>query len=287
MNQVAKAMERLRPWLPLRENASFSGAFDAVYSGAHADIVTLWQEALFREQQSDEQKKPLGEERGARPDDTKKWPKTTPTGHTYVEPRTYEALCHEHDNAAQAAIESWEEDECPPEPTWEMVGIAHREVERLQRELRGLKRTVYEFVPHFKLHRDGSVTPQQDDTPVWTMGTMHEGKNEEEPLALTVTEDAVEEVEVTREPSSWRAGGTGVPTSWNLDKLREMRDGALTEWIEVEAIIREVEKREKEEDPVEAKARVEADRRYSGDPNHAFIEGAVWAARHVLGQEQS
>ena len=34
-------------------------------------------------------------------------------------------------------------------------------------------------------------------------------------------------------------------------------------------------------DPVEAKARVEADRRYSGDPNHAFVEGAMWATRHV------
>lgn len=62
------------------------------------------------------------------------WPKTTPTGHAYVEPNTYSALCHEHDNAAQGAVESWDADECPPEPTWEMVGIARREVERLQRE---------------------------------------------------------------------------------------------------------------------------------------------------------
>lgn len=62
------------------------------------------------------------------------WPKVTPTGHTYVEPRTYEALRHEHDNAAQAEVECWDADECPPEPTWEMVGIAHREVERLQRD---------------------------------------------------------------------------------------------------------------------------------------------------------
>ena len=38
-------------------------------------------------------------------------------------------------------------------------------------------------------------------------------------------------------------------------------------------------------DPVEAKARAEADRRYSGDPNHAFIEGAVWATRHLNEQE--
>lgn len=62
------------------------------------------------------------------------WPKTTPTGHTYTAPDTYAALCHQHGNAAQAAIESWDADECPPEPTWEMVGIAHREVERLQRD---------------------------------------------------------------------------------------------------------------------------------------------------------
>lgn len=197
MSDVAKAMERLRPWLPLRENASFSGAFDAVYSGAHADIVTLWQDALFREQQSDEQKKPS------------------------------------------------------------------------------------EFVPHFKLHRDGSITPQQDDTVLWTTGP------NPEPLALSVTESAVEEVEITREPSSWRAGGTGVPTSWNLDKLRELRDGALTEWIEVEAIIREVEKREKEEASVEEKAR---------ELYQAAMPDARWEtvadeyrriARHVLGQEQS
>lgn len=94
------------------------------------------------------------------------------------------------------------------------------------------------FVPHFKLLRDGSITPQQDDTPVWSTGPRPE------PLALAVTESAVEEVEITREPSIWMAGSTVVPTSWNLDKIREMRDGALAEWIEFEAIIREVEKRE-------------------------------------------
>lgn len=62
------------------------------------------------------------------------WPKVTPTGHTYVAPDTYVALCHQHSNAAQAEVECWEADECPPEPTWEMVGIAHREVERIQRD---------------------------------------------------------------------------------------------------------------------------------------------------------
>lgn len=65
------------------------------------------------------------------------WPKTTPTGHTYIAPDTYSALCHQHGNAAQAAVESWDADECPPEPTWEMVGIARREVERLAQERDG------------------------------------------------------------------------------------------------------------------------------------------------------
>ena len=194
MNQVAKAMERLEPWLPLRESASFSGAFDAVYSGAHADIVTLWREL-------DEQKKPS------------------------------------------------------------------------------------EFVPHFKLHRDGSVTPQQDDTFVWTLGTM----NEEKPLALAVTESAVEEVEVTQEAASWRAGGTGVPTFWNLDKLREMRDGALQEWIEVEAIIREAEKREKEEAPIRDKVREIQDVLYP-DRNDISADEARRVqvlARYLVEKEQS
>lgn len=124
---------------------------------------------------------------------------------------------------------------------WASAGRKSAQIDKLLRQ----QKTAHEFVPHFKLHRDGSITPQQDDTPVWTMGTMHE----DVPVALIVTEDAVKEVEVTQEAASWRAGGTGVPTSWNLDKLREMRDGALTEWIEVEAIIREVEKREN--DPVQ------------------------------------
>lgn len=123
------------------------------------------------------------------------------------------------------------------------------ELAEVERELRDLKKKTSEFVPHFKLHRDGTVTPQQDDTPSWTMGTMHK-EPEDVPVALIVTEGMVEEVEVTQEAASWRAGGTGVPTFWNLDKLREMRDGALTEWVEVEAIIREVEKREKEEAPI-------------------------------------
>ena len=75
------------------------------------------------------------------------WPNTTPTGHTYVAPDTYVALCHQHSNAAQAEVECWEADECPPEPTWEMVGIAHREVERLQRDLDEWKARAIEAEP--------------------------------------------------------------------------------------------------------------------------------------------
>lgn len=77
------------------------------------------------------------------------WPKITPSGHTYVEPETYEALCHEHGNAAQAAVESWDAEECPPEPTWEMVGIARREVERLHREKVDLKKEGRKWIPAY------------------------------------------------------------------------------------------------------------------------------------------
>lgn len=55
------------------------------------------------------------------------WPKTTPSGHTYDAPTTYKELRHQCANAAQAASEGWDDAECPPEPTWEMVGLATAE----------------------------------------------------------------------------------------------------------------------------------------------------------------
>ena len=63
------------------------------------------------------------------------WPRTTPSGHTYRIPTTYAELCSRHDDAGQAYVEMWDSAECPPEPTWEMVGLAHDEVRRLRREL--------------------------------------------------------------------------------------------------------------------------------------------------------
>lgn len=76
------------------------------------------------------------------PDAMHKWPKTTPSGHVYVAPTTYDELCSRHTDAAQASVECWVDAECPPEPTWEMVGLAHREVERLTAERDEARATV-------------------------------------------------------------------------------------------------------------------------------------------------
>jgi hypothetical protein len=66
------------------------------------------------------------------------WPKTTPTGHTYVAPTTYDELRERHTDAAQAFVEWWSPSECPPEPTWEMVGLAHKEVDTARATIRKL-----------------------------------------------------------------------------------------------------------------------------------------------------
>lgn len=67
--------------------------------------------------------------RNRMPDPTRvpshEWPRTTPEGHTYEAPVTYRDLTARHMDAAQGLVESWAAEELPPEPTWEMVGIAH------------------------------------------------------------------------------------------------------------------------------------------------------------------
>ena len=60
------------------------------------------------------------------------WPKTTPSGFTYERPTTHAALEHMIDHMAQSEIECWDEAERPPEPVWEMIGIAQQEVLRLR-----------------------------------------------------------------------------------------------------------------------------------------------------------
>jgi len=59
------------------------------------------------------------------------WPKTTPSGFTYERPTTYAALEHMIGHMVQSEIECWDEAERPPEPVWEMVGIAQQEVQSL------------------------------------------------------------------------------------------------------------------------------------------------------------
>jgi len=67
------------------------------------------------------------------------WPKTTPSAHVYQYPATYAELCSRHTDAAQADIEGWAESECPPEPTWEMVGLAIGKVDQLRQHLEDME----------------------------------------------------------------------------------------------------------------------------------------------------
>ncbi|WP_155293022.1 hypothetical protein [Rhodococcoides fascians] len=60
------------------------------------------------------------------------WPKATPTGFVYEQPKTYQALLAMLDHMAQSEVESWSEAERPPEPIWELVTLATKEVDRLQ-----------------------------------------------------------------------------------------------------------------------------------------------------------
>lgn len=70
---------------------------------------------------------------------TARWDEPTSSGHVYRTPTTYEELCDRHFDAAQARIEGWDEAECPPEPTWEMVGLAHDEIRSHADDLLGVE----------------------------------------------------------------------------------------------------------------------------------------------------
>lgn len=67
------------------------------------------------------------------------WPKTTPTGFTYERPTNYANLERMIGHMVQSEIEGWDEAERPPEPVWEMVGIAQQEVRRLSRKMAELE----------------------------------------------------------------------------------------------------------------------------------------------------
>lgn len=84
--------------------------------------------------------------------DRRGWPYATPTGHVYPTPATYDELCSRHTDAAQAYAEHWDPAECPPEPTWELVGLAHKEVQLLRGVIDRLSeaekfRSVYDTIP--------------------------------------------------------------------------------------------------------------------------------------------
>ena len=70
------------------------------------------------------------------------WPKTTPTGHTYERPTTYDELNGITADMAQGEIEGWEKTELPPEPTWPMVTLAQREIYRQSVRIAELEATI-------------------------------------------------------------------------------------------------------------------------------------------------
>lgn len=70
------------------------------------------------------------------------WPYTTPSGHTYEVPRTYEDLCRRSGDFVQGWIEHWDEPEMPPHPTWDILGLAQQENERLRNALERVLRGV-------------------------------------------------------------------------------------------------------------------------------------------------
>ena len=110
----------------------------------------------------------------------------------------------------------------------------------------------------------------------------------DDPAVYVVRESDVAAVEVQAIDGGkwWLADGALVNTceSPTESEAQEAVDDTCAALVGALAVRRAIEA-EAAVDPVEAKARVEADRRYSGDPNHAFIEGAVWATRHLNEQE--
>ena len=180
------------------------------------------------------------------------WPKTTPTGHTYVAPDTYVALCHQHSNAAQAEVECWEADECPPEPTWEMVGIAHREVERLQRDRDEWKaraeaaeaRTtpavsradVAEALSRCINPEMWNVTFPSVVDEVWSL------VSGDDPAVFVVRESDVSAVQVRRNAEGdWWTKDRGCGRGATADGMRQMAGVFIRDAIEYEAFARAIE----------------------------------------------
>lgn len=52
---------------------------------------------------------------------TAEFGRLTPSGHCYDEPTTIDEIERLSTDNAQAIIESWDANECPPTPTWPMI----------------------------------------------------------------------------------------------------------------------------------------------------------------------
>ncbi|MES9516600.1 hypothetical protein ACIQYW_19150 [Rhodococcus erythropolis] len=81
------------------------------------------------------------------------WPKTTPTGFTYERPTTYAELEHMSGHMVQSEIEGWDVAERPPEPVWELVGIAQQEVERQRQRAEKAEATAAELEAELEKYR--------------------------------------------------------------------------------------------------------------------------------------
>lgn len=75
----------------------------------------------------------------------KRFPYTTPSGHTYKAPTDYESLSHRMMDYLQSVIECWDEDESPPNPlafpelakfAWSESVLVREERDRLRESLR-------------------------------------------------------------------------------------------------------------------------------------------------------
>jgi len=63
---------------------------------------------------------------------TAEWNVPTPAGHTYKPPATVAEVRQRCLDYAQGQIESWDDTECIPDPTWDVVGVLLDEIDRLQ-----------------------------------------------------------------------------------------------------------------------------------------------------------
>lgn len=68
------------------------------------------------------------------------WPYQTPSGHVYHHPTTLEEIQRMLGTVTQGDIESWADDEMPPDPSWAVVDTVLRELDKANRVLAKTRR---------------------------------------------------------------------------------------------------------------------------------------------------